>query len=287
MLTAGIAGASGPVPACPEPSRLRPRLGIRPRAISLNGRRHVRAQRTVTFRGHLTPASTRRVVIRVGGTKLRVRTNEDGGFRARWRPSRAGVYEALAQVEACRFTLGSCRSTSTGRRPRPITGPACTAEALACGGALSAGTAGSRTSRSPCGTRLQPALHGKHRAGPVIDRGPTRAPGVRPDGRYEGEARLPVDRDGSQHRVGTMTRRKKQAGRRLATMPRRVVSPRRSRRRAWGESLPIRGGDSPPLRPPGAPAPGGRTALGAPGPYRPPPPRRRWRPQGSGNACKS
>jgi rare lipoprotein A len=172
MLTAGIAGASAPVSPLSGTDPTATTSGGQPTAISLNGRRHVRAQRTGTFRGHLNPASTRRVVIRVGGTKLRVRTNEDGGFRARWRPSRAGVYKARARVEGVRVRSPKLQVNVYRPAAASYYGPGLYGGALACGGTLSAGTVGVANKSLPCGTRLT-LRYGKRTVRvQVIDRGP-------------------------------------------------------------------------------------------------------------------
>jgi rare lipoprotein A len=172
MLTAGIAGASAPVSPLSGTDPTATTSGGQPTAISLNGRRHVRAQRTVTFRGHLTPASTRRVVIRVGGTKLRVRTNEDGGFRARWRPSRAGVYKARAGAAGVRVRSRKLQVNVYRPAAASYYGPGLYGGALACGGTLSAGTVGVANKSLPCGARLT-LRYGKRTVRvQVIDRGP-------------------------------------------------------------------------------------------------------------------
>jgi rare lipoprotein A len=172
MLTAGIAGASAPVPTLSETEPAATTAGAHPAAISLNARRHVRTQRTVTFRGRVSPAQSRRVVIRVGGTKLRTRTNENGGFRARWRPSHAGVYKARARVKGVAVHSGKLRVNVYRPAAASYYGPGLYGGALACGGTLSPGTVGVANKTLRCGTRLT-LRYGKRTARvQVIDRGP-------------------------------------------------------------------------------------------------------------------
>jgi rare lipoprotein A len=171
LLTAGIAGAAAPVTPESETEPTATTAGG-PTAISLNARRHVRAQRTVTFRGRVTPASTRRVVIRVGGAKLRARTNENGGFRAQWRPSRAGVYTARARVAETPVRSGQKQVNVYRPAAASYYGPGFYGGSLACGGTLSPGTLGVANKSLPCGTRLTLRYGRRTVRVQVIDRGP-------------------------------------------------------------------------------------------------------------------
>src|SRR3954469_9017914 len=77
MITAGIAGAQDTVPALtgsgPEAS-----AASAPSAVSLKGQRNVMAHEGVTFRGRVTPGGSHRVLVQVGGSKLRTHTRGDG-----------------------------------------------------------------------------------------------------------------------------------------------------------------------------------------------------------------
>ena len=172
MLVAGIAGAAAPVPPLSGTEPAATVSGGQPTAVSLNARRHVRAQRTVTFRGRVSPAGSRRVVIRVGGTKLHARTNRNDGFRARWRPSRAGVYKARARVMGVPVRSDKLRVNVYRPAAASYYGPGLYGGALACGGTLSPGTVGVANKTLRCGTRLT-LRYGKRTVRvQVIDRGP-------------------------------------------------------------------------------------------------------------------
>src|SRR5262245_22972546 len=73
LAMAGIAGASVPVPSSPDEGPEAGVAGGQPTAVTLKAQRHVMANRAVTFRGHVSPASSRRVVVRVGSRRLRAR----------------------------------------------------------------------------------------------------------------------------------------------------------------------------------------------------------------------
>lgn len=174
MLTAGIAGASAPMSPLSatgtDPDATA--AGAQPRAVSLNGRRHARAGRTVTLRGHVTPASKRRVVIRVGGAKLGARTNEHGGFAVRWRAPRAGVFTARARVADAPVRSDRVRINAYRPAAASYYGPGLYGNGLACGGTLTPSKIGVANKSLPCGTRLT-LRYGKRMVRvQVIDRGP-------------------------------------------------------------------------------------------------------------------
>ncbi len=172
MLTAGIAGASAPVPPLSGSDPAATASGGEPTEIGLSGRRHVRSGRTVTFRGHVSPASRRQVVVRVGGSKLRTRTNERGGFRTEWRPSHAGVYAARARVADAPVRSRPVQVNVYRPAAASYYGPGLYGGALACGGTLTAGTVGVANRSLPCGTRLTLRYGNRSVRVQVIDRGP-------------------------------------------------------------------------------------------------------------------
>src|SRR5947208_11163963 len=97
MITAGIAGASASVPAtgtAPEATA----SGTPATGISLTGHRNVMAHHTVKFRGRVTPAGSRPVVVQVGGRRLHTRSQADGSYRVRWHARGSGTYRARAKV---------------------------------------------------------------------------------------------------------------------------------------------------------------------------------------------
>jgi rare lipoprotein A len=171
MVTAGIAGASDAVPALtgsgPEAS-----AASAPTAVSLNGQRHVMAHRPVKFGGRVTPEGNRRVVVRVGGRKLRAHTRNDGTYKVRWRAPRAGVYTARARVDGS--AVRSHRLRVNAYRPAAASyyGPGLYGGGLACGGTLTPSKLGVANKSLPCGARVMLRYRGRSVTVPVIDRGP-------------------------------------------------------------------------------------------------------------------
>jgi len=171
LVMAGIAAASGPIQTTSE---MEPEAGAAsgPTRITLKATRHVMAHRAVTFRGHVSPASSRRVVVQVGGRRVRAYSNDHGAFKARWRAPRAGVYRARAAVADS--PVRSHRVQVNAYRPAAASyyGPGLYGGGLACGGTLRPGTIGVANKSLPCGTHL--TLRYGHRTVrvQVIDRGP-------------------------------------------------------------------------------------------------------------------
>jgi rare lipoprotein A len=170
MITAGIAGAQDTVPALtsdgPEAS-----AASAPRAVSLRGQRNVMAHRAVTFRGRVTPGGSHRVVVQVGGRKLRTHSR-DGAYKVRWRAPRAGVYSARARVDGSsvrsrRFSVNAYRSAAAS-----YYGPGLYGGALACGGTLTPTKVGVANKTLPCGSKVTLRYRGRTVTVPVIDRGP-------------------------------------------------------------------------------------------------------------------
>jgi rare lipoprotein A len=171
MVTAGIAGASDAVPALtgsgPEAS-----AASAPTAVSLNGQRHVMAHRTVKLRGRVTPGGDRRVVVRVGGRKLRTHTRNDGTYKVRWQAPRAGVYTARARVDGSSVRSHRLRMNAYRSAAASYYGPGLYGGGLACGGTLTPSSLGVANKSLPCGARVTFRYRGRSVTVPVIDRGP-------------------------------------------------------------------------------------------------------------------
>jgi rare lipoprotein A len=171
MVTAGIAGASDAVPALtgsgPEAS-----AASAPTAVSLNGQRHVMAHRAVKLRGRITPGGDRRVVVRVGGRKLRTHTRNDGTYKVRWQAPRAGVYTARARVDGSSVRSHRLRVNAYRSAAASYYGPGLYGGGLACGGTLTPSKLGVANKSLPCGARVTFRYRGRSVTVPVIDRGP-------------------------------------------------------------------------------------------------------------------
>jgi rare lipoprotein A len=171
MITAGIAGAQDTVPGLtgsgPEAS-----AASAPTAVKLKGQRNVMAQSTVKFRGRVAPGGRHRVIVRVGGNKLRAHSRGNGTYRVTWRAPRAGVYTARARVSGT--PVRSRRLRVNAYRPAAASyyGPGLYGGALACGGTLTPSKLGVANKTLPCGSKVTLRYGGHTVTVPVIDRGP-------------------------------------------------------------------------------------------------------------------
>ena len=91
MVTAGIASASGAVPALSGTTDEATAAGGPPTGISLTAERNVIAHHATAFHGRVTPGGGRAVVVQVGERSLHAHTRADGSYRVRWRASGSGV----------------------------------------------------------------------------------------------------------------------------------------------------------------------------------------------------
>jgi rare lipoprotein A len=170
MITAGIAGASV-VPSTGTPPEATA-SGSPATGISLTGHRNVMAHHTVKFSGRVTPGGSRKVIVQVGGRKLRTHTQNDGSYRVRWHVSGSGTYRARAKV--AETTVRSHGLTVYAFRPAAASyyGPGLYGNGVACGGTLTPGKLGVANKTLPCGSKVTLRYHGKTVTVPVIDRGP-------------------------------------------------------------------------------------------------------------------
>jgi rare lipoprotein A len=172
MITAGLAGAQDTVPAITGSGPEASAAGGAPTAVSLKGNRDVMAHRAVTFGGRVAPGGSHRVVVQVGGHRLRTHTHGDGAYKVRWRAPRAGVYSARARVDGS--SVRSRRVRVNAYRPAEASyyGPGLYGGALACGGTLTPSKVGVANKTLPCGSKVTLRYHGNTVTVPVIDRGP-------------------------------------------------------------------------------------------------------------------
>jgi rare lipoprotein A len=168
MVTAGIAWAS--VPRLPGPEATA--AGGPATAISLRGNRNAMALEAVKLHGRVSPGGTRRVVVEVGGRKLRAHTRADGTYEARWRAPRSGVYVARARVDDASVRSRSIRINAYRPAVASYYGPGLYGGRLACGGTLTPGKLGVAHQALPCRARVTLRYRGRTVTVPVIDRGP-------------------------------------------------------------------------------------------------------------------
>ena len=171
MITAGIAGAQDTVPGLtgsgPEAS-----AASAPTGVKLGGERNVMAHEAVRFRGRVAPGGSHRVIVRVGGSKLRTHSRGDGTYRVTWRAPRAGVYTARARVDGTAVRSRRIRVNAYRAAEASYYGPGLYGGGLACGGTLTPSKLGVANKTLPCGSRVTLRYHGHTVTVPVIDRGP-------------------------------------------------------------------------------------------------------------------
>jgi rare lipoprotein A len=172
FITAGIAGAQDTVPVLSGSGPEASVAGTAPQAVSLRGRKNVMAREGVTFRGHVAPGGSHRVIVRVGGRRLRTHSHGDGAYKVRWRAPRSGVYTARARVAGSPVRSHRIRVNAYRRAEASYYGPGLYGGALACGGTLSPGTVGVANKTLPCGSKVTLRYHGHTVTVPVVDRGP-------------------------------------------------------------------------------------------------------------------
>ena len=171
MITAGIAAAQGTDSALtgsgPEAS-----AASAPTAVKLKGQRNLMAHKAVEFRGRVEPGGSHRVIVRVGGSKLRTHSRGDGTFKVTWRTRGSGVYTVRARVDGT--AVRSKRLRVNVYRPAEASyyGPGLYGGGLACGGTLTPSKLGVANKTLPCGSKVTLRYHGHTVTVPVIDRGP-------------------------------------------------------------------------------------------------------------------
>lgn len=140
-------------------------------------RRHTTLGQRVPVSGTVRPTGSRRkVVVRIGGDRLRARTNRRGRFRVRWKADRTGAIQARVRAKGDRIAAGS--RTKAGRttvyRPAIASwyGPGFYGNRTACGQTLTTATIGVAHKTMPCGTKLTLRYRGRSVRVRVIDRGP-------------------------------------------------------------------------------------------------------------------
>jgi peptidoglycan lytic transglycosylase len=171
MVMAGIAGAQDSVPALPG-SGPEASAASAPTAVSLKAQRNVMAHRAVTLRGRVAPGGSHRVVVQVGGRKLRTHSHGGGAYKVRWRAPGSGVYTARARVDGSSVRSHRLRVNVYRSAEASYYGPGLYGGGLACGGTLTPSKLGVANKTLPCGSKVTLRYHGNTVTVPVIDRGP-------------------------------------------------------------------------------------------------------------------
>jgi rare lipoprotein A len=153
------------------------RVRVKSRLRARLKRKHVKVGDKVPIEGRVKPRGSRRkVVVRIGGDRLRTRTNRSGSFRVRWKADRTGRFKAAVRAKGDELAAGSRARAGRATVYRPAVaswyGPGFYGHRTACGQILTASTVGVAHRTLPCGTKLTLRYHGRSVRVRVIDRGP-------------------------------------------------------------------------------------------------------------------
>jgi rare lipoprotein A (peptidoglycan hydrolase) len=131
----------------------------------------------VKIKGKVKPTiSRRKVTVKVGGDKIKTKTNAKGKFKVKWNADETGRVTAKAKAKGDKVAAGD--KDKAGRitvyRPAEASwyGPGFYGNRTACGQRLSRKTVGVAHKRLPCGTKVTVKYKGRFLRTRVIDRGP-------------------------------------------------------------------------------------------------------------------
>jgi rare lipoprotein A (peptidoglycan hydrolase) len=152
------------------------RIRVKSRLRAEVKRKHARVGQRVAIVGRVKPATRRKVIVRIGGKKLKTHTNGKGRFKLRWSAAGAGTYKAKAKARGDRVAAGSKAKAGRTTVYRPVAasyyGPGLYGGRTACGQTLTPSTEGVAHKTMPCGTKLRLRYGARTVTARVIDRGP-------------------------------------------------------------------------------------------------------------------
>ena len=115
-------------------------------------------------------------MVRIGGEKLKTKTDRKGKFKVRWKADKTGSYKAKVTAKGDKVAAGNKDKAgkTTVYRPAEASyyGPGFYGGRTACGQTLTTSTQGVAHKTMPCGTKLKLRYRGKTVSVRVIDRGP-------------------------------------------------------------------------------------------------------------------
>lgn len=156
-----------------EHQRVRVKSKLRSRVAN----KHAKLGQKVPIKGKVKPTVSRRaIVVRIGGEKLRTKTNRKGKFKVRWKADETGSYKAKVKARGDEVAAGNedkaGKATVYRAAQASYYGPGLYGGRTACGQTLTASTQGVAHKTMPCGTKLKLRHRGKTVKVKVIDRGP-------------------------------------------------------------------------------------------------------------------
>jgi len=130
----------------------------------------------VRIRGRVKPGGSRKVLVKVGGKRMKTRADRRGRFDVRWNAGSTGTFKVRARAR------GNARASGSGAKGGRVNvyrkaqaswyGPGFYGNRTACGQTLSSGMLGVAHKTLACGTKLK-LRHGSKTVNvKVIDRGP-------------------------------------------------------------------------------------------------------------------
>lgn len=138
--------------------------------------RHAKLGEKVKVKGKVKPGTRRKVIVRIGGDKLKTKSNRKGRFKVRWKADKVGTYKAKVKAKGDKVAAGDKDKAgkTTVYRPAEASwyGPGFYGNRTACGQTLTTSTVGVAHKTMPCGTRLKLHYKGRTVKVKVIDRGP-------------------------------------------------------------------------------------------------------------------
>jgi len=155
-----------------KPDRVRVKAKLRTKLKN----RNAKLGQKVKVKGRVAPGTKRKIVVRIGGDKVKTKTNRKGKFKVKWKADEVGSYKAKVKTPGNKVAAGDKDKAgkTTVYRPAQASwyGPGFYGNRTACGQTLTTGTVGVAHKTMPCGTKLKLHHKGKTVKVKVIDRGP-------------------------------------------------------------------------------------------------------------------
>jgi rare lipoprotein A len=152
------------------------RVRVKARVKAKLKTKHARLGEKIKVKGRVRPGTRRKVVVRIGGDKLKAKSNRKGRFKVRWKADKVGSFRAVVKAKGDKVAAGDSDKAGRATVYRPAQaswyGPGFYGNRTACGQTLTTSTVGVAHKTMPCGTRLRLHYKGRTVKVKVIDRGP-------------------------------------------------------------------------------------------------------------------
>ncbi len=153
------------------------RIRVKAKLNSRIGDKSAKVGEKVPVKGQVVPRGTqRKVVVKIGGDRLRTTTRKNGRFKVKWKADGVGNYKARVKVKGDKIAAGNkdFAGRTTVYRPAEASyyGPGFYGNRTACGQTLTPSMIGVAHKSMPCGTKLKLRYGNRTVKAKVIDRGP-------------------------------------------------------------------------------------------------------------------